>query len=76
MWQVTLQKKGLGERKNLYGPYRLCLTDRALSLIKLGVEDTTDRLEFPVSQYKQVQHSFVAFTHYKKKKREKKIKMN
>ncbi|XP_034946851.1 insulin receptor substrate 1-like isoform X2 [Chelonus insularis] len=49
VWQVTLQKKGLGERKNLYGPYRLCLTDRVLSLIKVGAEDNSDCLEFPLT---------------------------
>lgn len=35
VWQVTMQKKGLGERKSIHGPYRLCLTDRTLSLGKL-----------------------------------------
>ncbi|XP_076647195.1 insulin receptor substrate 1 chico isoform X5 [Halictus rubicundus] len=48
VWQVTMQKKGLGERKNIYGPYRLCLTDRILSLVKIGEKDSSDFLEFPL----------------------------
>ncbi|XP_076240891.1 insulin receptor substrate 1 chico isoform X2 [Calliopsis andreniformis] len=49
VWQVTMQKKGLGERKNILGPYRLCLTDRTLTLVKIGAEDNSDSLEFPLS---------------------------
>ncbi|XP_078032609.1 insulin receptor substrate 1 chico isoform X4 [Augochlora pura] len=48
VWQVTMQKKGLGERKNILGPYRLCLTDRKLSLVKIGESDSSDTLDFPL----------------------------
>nr|XP_012143041.1 PREDICTED: insulin receptor substrate 1 isoform X6 [Megachile rotundata] len=48
VWQVTMQKKGLGERKNIHGPYRLCLTDRTLSLVKIGAKDNSDSIEFPL----------------------------
>ncbi|XP_031836370.1 insulin receptor substrate 1 chico isoform X4 [Nomia melanderi] len=48
VWQVTMQKKGLGERKNIHGPYRLCLTDRILSLVKIGETDSSDSLDFPL----------------------------
>ncbi|XP_076761841.1 insulin receptor substrate 1 chico isoform X4 [Xylocopa sonorina] len=48
VWQVTMQKKGLGERKNIHGPYRLCLTDRTLSLVKIGAKDNSDSTEFPL----------------------------
>ncbi|XP_076168627.1 insulin receptor substrate 1 chico isoform X2 [Ptiloglossa arizonensis] len=48
VWQVTMQKKGLGERKNIHGPYRLCLTVRTLSLVKIGAEDNSDSIEFPL----------------------------
>ena len=49
-----MQKKGLGERYNIHGPYRLCLTDRTLSLVKIGAKDNSDPsfpsfLDFPVS---------------------------
>nr|XP_050844422.1 insulin receptor substrate 1 isoform X3 [Vespula vulgaris] len=46
VWQVTMQKKGLGERKNINGPYRLCLTDRTLSLVKIGAQGNSDSIEF------------------------------
>ncbi|XP_066589387.1 insulin receptor substrate 1-like isoform X2 [Prorops nasuta] len=46
IWEVTIQKKGLGERKSIHGPYRLCLTDRTLSLVKIGAKDNSDCLEF------------------------------
>ncbi|XP_046837887.1 insulin receptor substrate 1 isoform X4 [Vespa crabro] len=46
VWQVTMQKKGLGERKNINGPYRLCLTDRTLSLVKIGTQGNSDSIEF------------------------------
>lgn len=49
VWQVTMQKKGLGERKNINGPYRLCLTDRTLSLVKIGAQGNSDSIEFSVS---------------------------
>ena len=42
-----MQKKGLGERRNIVGPYRLCLTDQYLSLVKLGADDQS--MDFPVS---------------------------
>ncbi|XP_017877175.1 insulin receptor substrate 1-B isoform X1 [Ceratina calcarata] len=48
VWQVTMQKKGLGERRNIHGPYRLCLTDRTLSLVKIGAKDNSDSTEFPL----------------------------
>lgn len=54
VWQVTIQEKGLGEQKNILGPYRLCLTDRTLSLVKIGAEDNSDSLEFPVSSLRRI----------------------
>ncbi|XP_076679108.1 insulin receptor substrate 1 chico isoform X5 [Andrena cerasifolii] len=56
VWQVTMQKKGLGERKNIHGPHRLCLTDRTLSLVKIGAEDNSDSLEFPLSCIRRCGH--------------------
>lgn len=49
VWQVTMQKRGLGSRKNIHGPYRLCLTDQTLSLVKIGATDDSASIEFPVS---------------------------
>ncbi|XP_069753388.1 insulin receptor substrate 1-B [Narcine bancroftii] len=38
VWQVVLKPKGLGHTKNLVGIYRLCLTSKTLSLVKLNSE--------------------------------------
>ncbi|KAJ8274369.1 hypothetical protein COCON_G00089940 [Conger conger] len=36
VWQVVLKPKGLGHAKNLIGIYRLCLTNKTISLVKLN----------------------------------------
>ncbi|KAM9315607.1 insulin receptor substrate 1 [Gastrophryne carolinensis] len=36
VWQVIMKPKGLGQIKNLVGIYRLCLTHRTISLVKLN----------------------------------------
>uniref|UniRef100_A0A6I8RNK3 Insulin receptor substrate 1 n=1 Tax=Xenopus tropicalis TaxID=8364 RepID=A0A6I8RNK3_XENTR len=36
VWQVIMKPKGLGQLKNLVGIYRLCLTNRTISLVKLN----------------------------------------
>jgi len=46
-----MQKRGLGARKNIHGPYRLCLTDQTLSLVKIGAQDNSDSIEISVSLY-------------------------
>ncbi|XP_043262873.1 insulin receptor substrate 1 isoform X6 [Colletes gigas] len=56
VWQVTMQKKGLGERKNIHGPYRLCLTDRTLSLVKIGTKDNSNTIEFPLNCIRRCGH--------------------
>ncbi|XP_063305851.1 insulin receptor substrate 1-like [Pelobates fuscus] len=35
VWQVSLRPRGLGQTRNLSGTYRLCLTERTLSLLRL-----------------------------------------
>nr|XP_049702736.1 insulin receptor substrate 1 isoform X4 [Helicoverpa armigera] len=35
VWQVNVQKKGLGATKNIQGLYNLCLTDKTLTLVKI-----------------------------------------
>ncbi|XP_072765713.1 uncharacterized protein Chico isoform X3 [Anoplolepis gracilipes] len=49
IWQVTMQKKGLGARKNIHGPYRLCLTDQTLSLVKIGAQKDSDSIEISLN---------------------------
>ncbi|XP_061074043.1 insulin receptor substrate 1-B isoform X1 [Conger conger] len=36
VWQVILKPKGLGQIKNLIGIYRLCLTNKTISFVKLN----------------------------------------
>ncbi|XP_043926177.1 insulin receptor substrate 1 isoform X2 [Protopterus annectens] len=36
VWQVILKPKGLGQSKNLVGIYRLCLTSKTISFVKLN----------------------------------------
>lgn len=38
VWQVILKSKGLGQSRNLTGVYRLCLSSRTISFIKLNSE--------------------------------------
>ncbi|KAL0274701.1 UNVERIFIED_CONTAM: hypothetical protein PYX00_002767 [Menopon gallinae] len=50
VWKVNLQEKGLGDSKNLFGPYHVCLTDQTLSLVKITDDDTKpETLEFPLN---------------------------
>ncbi|XP_064597207.1 insulin receptor substrate 1-like [Liolophura sinensis] len=36
VWSVNVQNKGLGNSRNLSGHYRLCLSDEAVSMVKLN----------------------------------------
>ncbi|XP_061697329.1 insulin receptor substrate 2 [Syngnathoides biaculeatus] len=38
VWQVNMKSKGLGQSRNLTGVYRLCLSSRTISFIKLNTE--------------------------------------
>lgn len=38
VWQVNLKSKGLGQSRNLTGVYRLCLSSRTISFVKLNSE--------------------------------------
>ncbi|RZF43336.1 hypothetical protein LSTR_LSTR001597 [Laodelphax striatellus] len=47
VWQVVVQKKELGHSKNILGPYHLCLTDKTLSLVKMGPNsEKSEPIEF------------------------------
>ncbi|XP_013866160.1 insulin receptor substrate 2 isoform X2 [Austrofundulus limnaeus] len=45
VWQVTLKSKGLGQVKNLTGVYRLCLSSRIISFVKLNSETAAVTLQ-------------------------------
>ncbi|XP_077392775.1 insulin receptor substrate 2 [Festucalex cinctus] len=41
VWQVNMKSKGLGQSRNLTGVYRLCLSSRTISFVKLNTEVAT-----------------------------------
>lgn len=45
VWQVNLKSKGLGQTKNLTGVYRLCLSSRTISFVKLNSETAAVSLQ-------------------------------
>ncbi|KAM9835825.1 insulin receptor substrate 2-like [Aulostomus maculatus] len=45
VWQVNLKSKGLGQVKNLTGVYRLCLSSRTISFVKLNSETAAVSLQ-------------------------------
>lgn len=45
VWQVNLKAKGLGQVKNLVGVYRLCLSSRTISFVKLNAETAAVSLQ-------------------------------
>ncbi|XP_037552414.1 insulin receptor substrate 2 isoform X2 [Nematolebias whitei] len=45
VWQVTLKSRGLGQVKNLTGVYRLCLSSRTISFVKLNSETAAVTLQ-------------------------------
>ncbi|KAB5523401.1 hypothetical protein PHYPO_G00152160 [Pangasianodon hypophthalmus] len=38
VWQVNVKSKGLGQTRNITGVYRLCLSSRSISFVKLNTE--------------------------------------
>ncbi|XP_074515153.1 insulin receptor substrate 2 [Sebastes fasciatus] len=45
VWQVNLKSKGLGQSRNLTGVYRLCLSGRTISFVKLNSEAASVTLQ-------------------------------
>lgn len=45
VWQVSLRPRGLGQTRNLSGVYRLCLTERTLSLLRLRCDTPSVTLQ-------------------------------
>ncbi|XP_055635743.1 mucin-12 isoform X4 [Toxorhynchites rutilus septentrionalis] len=48
VWDVFVQRKGLGDSYGILGNYRLCITDKTLSLVRIGPAVTStgdDRVE-------------------------------
>ena len=61
VWQVNVQKKGLGASRNILGLYHLCLTDKKLFLVKIRSNNSSyvpdvrlaDTLEFSLSSIRR-----------------------
>ncbi|XP_063786775.1 insulin receptor substrate 1-like [Pseudophryne corroboree] len=45
VWQVSLRPRGLGQTRNLSGIYRLCLTERTMSLLRLRCDTPSVTLQ-------------------------------
>ncbi|KAM8972711.1 insulin receptor substrate 1-like [Pelodytes ibericus] len=45
VWQVSLRPRGLGQSRNLSGIYRLCLTERTLSFLRLRTDTPSVTLQ-------------------------------
>ncbi|XP_050347729.1 insulin receptor substrate 1 isoform X2 [Nymphalis io] len=60
VWQVNVQKKGLGASKNIQGLYNLCLTDKTLTLVKIKSQnnvisnlDIQERVEYSLKNIRR-----------------------
>ncbi|XP_055350442.1 insulin receptor substrate 1-like isoform X2 [Paramacrobiotus metropolitanus] len=56
VWNVDIQRQGLGQTKNILGPYRLCLVDRTLKLVPLNHAMGENTLVFPLVKLRKVGH--------------------
>ncbi|CAL8133995.1 unnamed protein product [Orchesella dallaii] len=66
IWLVTAFNKGLGSKENIIGPYRLCLTSKEVTLLKVGEHDGRNGVvKFPLSVIRNVSHdaTFGCFFH-------------
>uniref|UniRef100_A0A336LNF4 Insulin receptor substrate 1 n=1 Tax=Culicoides sonorensis TaxID=179676 RepID=A0A336LNF4_CULSO len=43
IWEVNVEKKGLGATKGLHGSYRLCISEKNLSFVKIGFTSSVNR---------------------------------
>lgn len=41
VWDVFVERKGLGDSYGILGKYRLCITDKTLSLVRIGPPTTS-----------------------------------
>ncbi|XP_053662016.1 pneumococcal serine-rich repeat protein [Anopheles marshallii] len=63
IWDVYVQRKGLGDSYGILGNYRLCITDKILSLVRIGSDLTAhqekraDLVEFSLASIRRCGHS-------------------
>ncbi|CAB3375979.1 Hypothetical predicted protein [Cloeon dipterum] len=57
VWEVKMQEKGLGANYEILGPYRVCLTAKSLSLLKMnckdGAEEERNFYDFPLGSIRR-----------------------
>ncbi|XP_035915365.1 pneumococcal serine-rich repeat protein isoform X2 [Anopheles stephensi] len=63
VWDVYVQRKGLGDSYGILGTYRLCITDKTLSLVRIGPEFTPQQekraanVDFSLASIRRCGHS-------------------
>ncbi|XP_050072332.1 mucin-19 [Anopheles maculipalpis] len=63
VWDVYVQRKGLGDSYGILGTYRLCITDKTLSLVRIGLEFTphqekrASNVDFSLASIRRCGHS-------------------
>ena len=58
---MNVRNKELGNKKNITGTHRLCLTSRLLRLVKMPMADVGEGLEFPLMNIRRCGHSNCLF---------------
>lgn len=59
VWEVNVIRRGLGESYGIIGPYRLCITDTTLSLMRVGSQTMSNgesrvaSVEFPLAHMRR-----------------------
>ncbi|XP_063244069.1 uncharacterized protein LOC134543147 isoform X2 [Bacillus rossius redtenbacheri] len=57
VWQVVVQKRGLGNTRNILGPHHLCLTEKTLTLVKMTQDEKPETYEFSLMSIRRCGHS-------------------
>lgn len=62
VWQVTINRTGLGQTRNMGGVHRFCLTASTLFIVKVDPQtDSPDIYEFPLISIRRCGHTYNTF---------------
>ncbi|CAG2161964.1 unnamed protein product [Oppiella nova] len=62
VWQVNINRNGLGQTRNMNGVHRLCLTANTLYIVKVDAQsDPPDVYEFPLISIRRCGHTTSTF---------------
>ena len=62
VWQVTINRNGLGQTRNMGGIHRFCLTANTLFIVKVDPQtDSPDIYEFPLISIRRCGHTYNVF---------------